>query len=65
MSALNERLGNAEQLEFDLWVEERFSYVEMVHAEIYSSRINYLKNTRKVEFYDSPTSMHTLVRYRV
>lgn len=54
-----------QQLEFDLWVEERFSHVEMIHAEIYSSRINYLKNTRHVEMYESPTSMHTLVRYKV
>lgn len=54
-----------EQLEFDLWVEERFSMVDMVHAEIYSSRVNYLKNTRHVEMYQSPVSMHTIVRYRV
>lgn len=55
----------SEQLEFDLWVEERFSHLEMIHAEIYSSRINYLKNTRECYFYESPTSMHTLVRYKV
>lgn len=65
MSAFNERLGNAEQLEFDLWVEERFSHEEMVNANVYFSRINYLKNTRQVEMYVSPYSMRTIVRYRV
>lgn len=55
----------SEQLEFDLWIEERFSHWELVHAETQWSRINYLKNTRQCEFYDSPTSMHTIVRYRV
>lgn len=55
----------SEQLEFDLWVEERFSYVDMVHAETGWSRLNYLNNTRKVEMYESPMSMHIIARYRV
>lgn len=54
-----------EQLEFDLWVEERISYDEVLRAEIYSSRFNYLKNTRRCEVYQSPHTMHTIVRYRV
>lgn len=53
------------QLEFELWVEERFSEVEMVRAETRWSRANILKNTRKVEMYSSPVSMHTIIRYRV
>lgn len=54
-----------EQLELDLWVEERFSYTEMVKAETHWSRLNYLKNTRKCEMYESPMSMHIVVRYWV
>jgi len=55
-----------EQLEFDLWAEERFSDLEIVRAEIYSSRFNYLKNThRQWEVYYSPVSMHTILRYKI
>lgn len=55
----------SEQLEFDLWVERRFTAIEMIRAEIHSSEFNYLRNTRECQVYMSPMDMHTIVRYRV
>jgi len=52
------------QLELDLWVEERFSDVELANAETYS-RLDHFKNVRDCTVYHIPGLGYTIVRYRV
>lgn len=56
----------AEQLELDLWVEERFSeYETMTNPRWSELKYKLFTDRRDVQFRRSLTSMHVTVRYRV
>lgn len=53
-----------EQLEFDLWVDERVSDLQLVKLPIHS-RLFWLLQRRDVQRFYSPNHIDTVLRYRV